>query len=163
MEQKYSSKNTSINSIKLPAIYNKYDFEKGSTILDYGCGKYVNHIKNKMNDNGCTWYGYDKYNQTDEFNDVAERLMEHKDYFDVGICSNVLNVIDNLDVIKDIIRKIKDCCKTAVFFIYEGNRSGEGNISKKDCWQRNEKTIKYEELMYEMGYEPKRKGTMIIL
>lgn len=162
-EQLYTSANTSINKTKLPAIYNAFKFNPGSVVLDYGCGKYINHIRNKMYENGCTWYGYDKYNQSDEFNQVAELLMEHKDYFDVGVCSNVLNVIDSIDVIKSIIKDIKDCCKTAVFFIYEGNGSGNGSVSKKDCWQRNEKVSQYAELMSGMGYVPTVKGKMIVL
>lgn len=160
-EQKYTSADTSINSTKLPAVYNKKIFEKGNTVLDYGCGKYTEHIKERMEEIGCDWAGYDKFNQPDDINNETKEKM--KDGFDIGICSNVLNVIDSLDVIKDIIHEIKDCCKTAIFFIYEGNKSGEGKPTKKNCWQRNERTSKYVELMREMGYEPIRKGNMIKL
>lgn len=36
-----TSKNTSINTTKLPAIYNKIDFEllANFTLVDYGCGR----------------------------------------------------------------------------------------------------------------------------
>lgn len=160
--QNYTSAETSINSKRLPAVYNKKNiFKNGDSVLDYGCGKYTDHIKERMNEIGCVWSGYDKYNQSDNVNTETKEKM--KDGFDVGICSNVLNVIDSLDVIEDIIREIKDCCKTAVFFIYEGNKSGEGKKTKKNCWQRNERTNKYVELMSSMGYEPVRKGNMITL
>ena len=41
MKQEFTSKNTSINTKKLPAIYNKIDWEKcrGKIVFDYGCGK----------------------------------------------------------------------------------------------------------------------------
>ena len=40
MKQKFTSANTSINTTKLPAIYNMLPLEKlrGLTIFDYGCG-----------------------------------------------------------------------------------------------------------------------------
>ncbi len=161
MEQKYTSANTSINKTKLPAVYNNYNFEYGSRVLDYGCGKYTNHIKNKMNELDCEWYGYDKYNQSESINNETE--MQMRIGFDIGICSNVLNVIDNTDTIKEIIKEIKDCCNIAVFSIYEGNKSGKGGESKKDCWQRNETVDDYMILMKEMGYEPIKKGNMIYI
>lgn len=42
------------------------------------------------------------------------------------------------------------------FFIsvYEGNGSGIGKISKKDCYQRNEKTSKYCERLNNFLYMP---------
>ena len=161
MEQKYSSANTSINSSKLPAVYNKYQFNNGDRVLDYGCGKYTDHIKERMDELGCEWFGYDKYNQPTEVNEETKKQMKKK--FDIGICSNVLNVIDSMETIEDIIHEIKDCCNTAVFYIYEGNQSGNGSVTKDDCWQRNEKTDSYAELMRDMGYEPTVKGRMITL
>ena len=57
MKQEFSSANTSINSTKLPAIYNKIDWKKVRNnwyethdemswpfVLDYGCGRYTEHI-----------------------------------------------------------------------------------------------------------------------
>ena len=41
MKQEFTSANTSINTKKLPAIYNKIDWNKliGKTVFDFGCGK----------------------------------------------------------------------------------------------------------------------------
>lgn len=161
MEQKHTSANTSINKTKLPAVYNNYNFEYGSRVLDYGCGKYTDHIKEKMNKLGCEWHGYDKYNQSDLVNNETETYM--KMGFDVGICANVLNVIDNIDTIKEIIKDVKDCCNIAVFSIYEGNKSGVGSETKKDCYQRNETIDDYVELMKKMGYNPIKQGKMITI
>lgn len=160
-EQKHTSANTSINSTKLPAVYNKFKFQPGMRVLDYGCGKYVDHIKKKMDELDCNWYGYDKFNQPEVINMETKHMMKNG-RFDIGICSNVLNVIDSPDVIKYIVKELKDCCETAVFFIYEGNKSGIGKISKNDCWQRNESVDLYVELISDMGYNPIRKGNMIV-
>ena len=57
--QVITSKNTSINSSKLPAVYNKINWEELwvewvtqnnglnpiGIILDYGCGRYTQHIQ----------------------------------------------------------------------------------------------------------------------
>ena len=44
MEQIYTSANTSVNSSRLPKIYNlaKEKIE-GKSVLDYGCGKYFDN------------------------------------------------------------------------------------------------------------------------
>ena len=161
MEQMYTSANTSINKTKLPAVYNKYQFNKGDRVLDYGCGKYTDHIKKRMDELECQWCGYDKFNQPEDINNDAIEMM--KSGFDIGICSNVLNVIDSIETIEYISKEIKDCCKKAIFYIYEGNKSGIGCVTKDDCWQRNEKIDSYVGLMNEMGYIPTVKGNMIIL
>lgn len=43
VRQSYSSKNTSINSKRLPAVYNKIKWSSfsGQTVLDIGAGKYT--------------------------------------------------------------------------------------------------------------------------
>lgn len=161
MDQKYTSANTSVNKNYMPAVYNKVKFNKGESVLDYGCGKYTDHIKEKMQEVGCEWFGYDKFNQPEDVNEVTEMRM--KDGFDIGICANVLNVIDSDEIIENIINEIKDCCKTAIFYIFEGDETGQGGETRKDCYQRNEKVDAYVELMSKLGYEPKVKGKMIVL
>ena len=56
--------------------------------------------------------------------------------------SNVLNVIDDDDMIRDICSK---AARHKHFFItvYEGDKSGAGRRSKEDCYQRNEKIKSY--------------------
>jgi len=145
MNQKITSKNTSINSTKLPAIYNKINFskfEKQYNVLDYGCGKF-NNAKNFIESINGTWYGYDPYNRTEE-----ENINTYNKYYDIIICSNVLNVISDEEIIVDIIENIYNkyfyCGNQKIFItVYEGDKSGIGKVTKKDCYQRNEKTIRY--------------------
>lgn len=157
MDQKHTSANTSINKNRLPAVYNKVKFNKGESVLDYGCGKYTDHIKEKMQEVGCEWFGYDKFNQPEDINNETKERM--KIGFDIGICSNVLNVIDSDEVIEDIIKEIMDCCKTAVFYIYVKDEN-ESNLripsENGDCYQRNEPTTDYADRMVKLGYEPKK-------
>ena len=100
MNQNITSKNTSINSAKLPAIYNKINWDKFQHIkmLDYGWGKFDNAKDYIVNLNG-KWFGYDPYNRTELEN---ERV--YKEWFNIIVCSNVLNekTIEYLRYIKDV-------------------------------------------------------------
>lgn len=142
MNQNITSKNTSINSTKLPAIYNKINWDKFQNIkmLDYGCGKFDNAKDYIENLNG-KWFGYDPYNRTELEN---ERV--YKEWFNIIVCSNVLNVLSDTKIIYDVLHKIRLFASnnTAIFFtVYEGDKSGIGKLTKADCYQRNEKTIEY--------------------
>ncbi len=140
--QKYTSKNTSINTTKLPSIYSKIQFKPESLILDYGCGRKIDHIKAYVESKGCKYLPYDPYWCPNL--DLTHTI-------DYVICSNVLNVIDDLEEVKKVIRF---CCMLApkvYFSIYEGDKSGIGKITKKDCYQRNQKLDFYLDLMKSMA------------
>ena len=139
MIQKITSANTSINCTKLPAIYNKINFSKfrnGFNILDYGCGKF-NNGRDYIDSLGGNWWGYDPFNRTEE-----ENMLCYNNYYDCIICSNVLNVISDVSIVRDVIKKIFNKValrKQAIFVtVYEGDKSGIGRITKKDCYQRNQ-------------------------
>ena len=143
MNQTITSKNTSINSVKLPSVYNKIDFSKFGDlqVLDYGCGKFDN-TKHFIENIGGSWYGYDPYNRTEAEN------MECKDrWFNCIICSNVLNVLSDTRLVYDVLRNIFDYIwysRQKVFItVYEGDKSGVGKMTKDDCYQRNERTAEY--------------------
>ena len=132
MSQKYTSANTSINSKKLPAIYkmvsNRISDEQ--KVLDYGCGKYF--------DNYClgnNYYGYDPYNrpQTELLNSQ----------YDVVLCSNVLNVVMELEQRLNILQMLKKLGKKVFITVYEGNATGIGKVTKNDCYQLNRKRGDY--------------------
>lgn len=135
--QNHTSKNTSINKEKFSRIYTHINWEcfKGMRVLDYGCGRYTEHIRKLMRQYDIEWYGYDPYWQIDNLNEEALHCAP-----DIVICSNVFNVLDNYrDVtrIHDYIRY--KLCPTFFFYtIFEGNKSKIGKETKKDCWQRNE-------------------------
>ena len=141
--QTHTSKNTSINKENLPRIYTHINWEKfrGKTVLDYGCGRYTEHIRKLMWLYDIDWYGYDPYWRTEFLNEEALHCKP-----DIVVCSNVFNVIKE-DL---IVSKIHDIIKykirpTIGYFIaiYQGNKTGIGRKSKKDCWQRNQLIEEY--------------------
>ena len=140
VNQKYSSKNTSINKNRLPSTSKKFHWEKyrGQKVLDIGGGKF-NNLKDwlKLNYN-IELYIYDKYNRSEEENIKALNIKPS-----LVICNNVLNVIDNDNVIKGIVQNIEKYDRDFVISVYEGDRKGEGKVSKKDCYQRNQKLKDY--------------------
>lgn len=156
MGQNFTSAATSINVNKLPSLYNKVDLPKGKTIIDYGCGKYTEHIKEKMKENEIEWYGYDPYNQPKEIN---EETLKHR--ADVVVCCNVLNVIDDDETVINIVHRLFNLGKEVIVQIYEGDKSGIGRQTGKDTYQRNENTEMYRNLIESLGYKATRKGNLI--
>lgn len=152
----YTSANTSINKNKLPSAYRYYT--PLGDVLDYGAGKYTEHICDYVHSMGAHYYPYDPYNQSDSVNTLAFQYGERKG-FDTVYCCNVLNVINCDDIIFYVCRDLLHMCKIGgrvIIQIYEGNKSGKGRETKPDCYQRNEKTTAYlwvlEKLAY-VGYD----------
>lgn len=138
MEQKFLSAETSINATKLPKAYTAIDKlnsirTENIMILDYGCGRYTDHLRKHFNT--CDWYGYDLTWNNDE------KLLNQN--YHLAICSNVLNVIAEDEIIDSIILNLVSVARKTVISIYEGNGSGIGKETKKGCYQRNEKLDKY--------------------
>ena len=152
MKQEYTSKETSINSSKLPAIYKvlaKHDYIADCSILDYGCGRFTDHISAfAMKEGASSWDGADKYNQSPAHN---EEVLSKT--YDVAVLSNVVNVIKEEQIIADI---IDDCLQHApVCFIsvYEGDKTGIGKATQGGkSWQRNQKKADYIEMLENMGF-----------
>lgn len=135
VRQSYSSKNTSINSKRLPAIYNKIKWRSfsGQTVLDIGAGKYTQHIKDFLSLWGIHYVPFDPYNCSAEDNLYASCV-----HPDVVICSNVFNVIKEKEVIYDLYKMIRSFEVPYFITVYEGDKSWIGRETKKDCYQRNE-------------------------
>ena len=157
--QKYNSANTSINKTKLPAIYNKINWNKikeewqpahvdKPCVLDYGCGRYTDHIKEFLADLGFDYIGYDPNWPSDP---NWEKVLPA-----VIICSNVLNVIAEDDIVKEIIKKIQNYKQPYFITIYEGNGSGIGAVSQKNCYQRNLKAASYRFFFKYKGFALKK-------
>lgn len=146
--QKFTSANTSINSTKLPKVYTKVQLT--GAVLDYGCGKYIGHIKHFLYENDAYLLPYDPYNQSNEVNfDTMRKLkkiMENGEHLNI-VCSNVLNVIDDDEMIQMIADRIQRWIErtdgTAYITVYEGNRTGVGRQTGKDQYQRNEPLVFY--------------------
>ena len=162
-----TSKNTSVNSTKVPAIYNKIDWKKLRDnfrqikgyrptfyIFDIGCGRNPNLIHdflatelNKYETRWC-YLPYDPYWLDDLTN---ERNLEtwYGNNGSIGcvICSNVLNVLQDDKQVEKLHKMMHDGWKnySVPYFItvYEGDGSGIGKKTKPDCYQRNLKTSEY--------------------
>jgi len=157
MKQSYTSRNTSINSRKLPMIYNRAAKHITGKVLDYGCGKYTALIAEHAKKNGFAWSGYDKYNQTAEQNAHAFRKA------DIVISSNVLNVIKEQEVRAEVLQKMAKRGNKLLITVYEGDKSGKGRRSQADCWQENRKTADYlAEVEQATGYKAHVENGVII-
>lgn len=158
--QQFSSANTSINSKKLPRLYNIIDGLAHCTIVDYGCGRYTDHIVDWAMSRDIWWYGYDKYNQPEDANKCAIKHLADADFV---FCSNVLNVIAEDDVIANIIRDIVRPHATTIITVYEGDRSGVGRATGADQYQRNCKKSWYVDFIRGLGYHAVSKNGYIMV
>ena len=147
--QNYTSANTSINSTKLPAVFRKADFT-ASIVMDYGSGRYTEHIKNHVNNLHKVYLPYDPYNLPDDRNAATATMVCNAMYkrFPVDVvCSNVLNVIDDDDTVRKIARHIEEITTMSggkgYVTVYEGNRTGTGRQTGPDQYQRNEPLRNY--------------------
>ena len=149
--QTVTSANTSINCSKLPAVYSKLDklpeaeLSAYDSILDYGCGRYTSHIMRHTVRRGRWYLGMDKYNKPEHVNAAARRFSAR--LHPVAVCSNVLNVIDSDDTIRDVIRDIMSMTDRCYITVYEGDKTGRGRYTAQDCYQRNARLRDYASLV----------------
>lgn len=148
MKQNYTSAATSINKDKLPAVYNRFDFSAARIILDYGCGRFTDHIRAALYPS--FYFPYDPYNQPQGRNLASTRAVSAA--IQAGqpvtvVCSNVLNVIDSDAEIKSILANICSIVRRShgrgYITVYEGDKSGQGRQTGPDQWQRNQRTRDY--------------------
>lgn len=142
--QSISSKDTSIAQVSkaITTYQTKIGFVRGSTILDYGGGKYDLAIV-YMGLRGCKLVVYDPYWRTQQYNKHSiDVFKKNPDYI---TCANVLNVIKENEIVEDVVSKIRRLSRsgtTVIFSIYEGNGTGVGKRTTKG-WQRNQKIDSY--------------------
>ena len=155
--QKYSSKDTCLNQVA--AIYNKFQFPKGSRVLDYGGGRY-DKAKQYMAENGVEVMVYDKYNRTPDHNAVvmAKAKQNTPDYV---VCSNVLNVIAEDEIVDEVLFNLASFTgSTVLITVYEGNGTGVGKVTTKG-YQRNAKLCSYLPMVEKYFVVQKRNGVLI--
>jgi hypothetical protein len=163
MMQKHSSKNTSVNTTKLPIVYSKVNWSRYASlasnyhVIDVGCGRIETQrlIRDKLKHHKIrNFYPMDPYHECIVDYSVVEQCINNHINNKVIVCSNVLNVIDDDNALLLLIRNL---CDMIVFqledgtyrmnpcyiTVYEGNKSGVGHETKEDCWQRNERLISY--------------------
>ena len=94
--QTCTSARTSINSGRLPAVYSRIPYFTARVVLDWGCGKYTDHIRAALPGHLC-YLPYDPFNQPEDVNRdtlALVRIAIQTGTPVTAICSNVLNVID---------------------------------------------------------------------
>lgn len=161
--QEFTSENTSINSGRLPAVFNMVSFEPGTVNIDYGGGKFDN-VAEYLTQYDVVNLVYDPYNRTAEHNKEVIRLVREHGGADTATCSNVLNVIKEPEVRLNVLNNIKKLVKsggTVYITVYEG----KGNAAEgptKSGYQLNRKTADYMEEIQQVFPDATRKGKLII-
>lgn len=140
MEQKFTSKGTSINSSKSPVIYSlkkAVESMTGKRVIDIGGGKFDTAIETAKK-YGALVFIYDPYNRTEEHNTSVLNGA-----YDVAVLSNVLNVINSSSARADVIKLAAQKSSQILITVYEGNKSGVGKQTSADSWQENRCTADY--------------------
>jgi hypothetical protein len=112
-------------------------------VVDFGGGsydKFTDYLAKREVRN----YVYDPYNRSKEHNDLVEKLLSAVPA-DVGICSNVLNVIREPAARHEALLKLRSMVKRDhyVFItVHEGDRSSRGRKTSRG-WQANRPTKNY--------------------
>ena len=165
-EQEFSSANTSINSSKLPAVFNKVKFKPGTINLDYGGGKFDNATE-FLAQQDVTNLIFDKFNRSEDHNRDVIKKVRQNGGADTATCSNVLNVIKERDIrVNEVIKNIRSMLKPggiAYFTVYEGTGAGDSRETKAG-YQLNKKTADYVEEIAEIfgDNNVSRKGSVIV-
>ena len=114
--------------------------------VDIGCGKWPQDISTFMRKTyDCAYFPFDPYNMPHDTNAMTKDFI-FRSGFQIALCANVLNVIDDTDAMRETI----ELCAVATyqrngkafFSIYEGDGSGIGKITRAG-YQRNMKTKEY--------------------
>lgn len=143
-KQQYRSAKTSINSKKLPAIYNRLNWDTLNryicpndygyrAVLDIGAGRFTDHIKEFVESKGWLYFPYDPWNQGSHVNTLSLRC-----HPTLVICSNVLNVIAEDDV-KDAVHDMVKTFRCPYFItVYEGDKNNIPRVTHNgESYQRN--------------------------
>lgn len=148
--QTITSASTSISTInKIYKLLPEMGYKPKTRILDFGCGKYDKNEK-EAEKHGYIWLGYDPYNRSNKENKMTLDCLEYASPH-IIICSNVLNVIQEDNVLMDVLGQLYDYADddTDIYItIYEGNKSGIGKVTTKG-YQRNQKLDNYKDYILE--------------
>ena len=167
-----TSKNTSINTNKMPAIWRKINYvfmPKDGRIVDYGAGQWktqnlVTEFLSSVFSAACQgvyYNSYDPYWNTEQENQETLSHLTKKKDCELCICANVLNVIDDDEVVKKIITEVTQAKRWA-FQIYEGDKTGISRYSNDESnFQRHAKTINYSRFFAALKVPHLIKGNII--
>lgn len=162
ISQEFTSENTSINSTKLPAIFKMVSFEPGTTNIDYGGGRFDN-VADYLTQYDVINLVYDPYNRTPEHNKEVIKTLRRAGGADTATCSNVLNVIKEPEVRKNVLENISKIVKPGgkvYITVYEGSGKGDEGPTKAG-YQLNRRTAEYLDEIREVFPDATRKGKLI--
>jgi hypothetical protein len=159
--QEITSAKTSVNQIS--STFKKIIFKEGNVNLDFGGGKYDKATK-FLEDLGVSNLVYDPFNRSISHNLAIRYEVFKKSGADTVTVNNVLNVVKEIEVIKDIIFQssfgVKDGGEV-YFLIYEGNKTGVG-VETVCGFQRNQRASDYMDYIKEYFGDVVRRGNLII-
>jgi len=150
MTQAITSAATSLN--QLPAVFKLINkglrwpecyWAKVTDVLDYGGGRFEQLTEALAQIRVRNWV-YDPFNRNQQHNDFVRRMLETAPA-DIAVCSNVLNVIREKAVRREILEDIKRLTSEfgrCYFTVYEGDRSSRGRRTTHG-WQANRPTKNY--------------------
>lgn len=175
--QEHTSAETSMNQVSGGIIHAvRSNLIKPKSInVDVGGGKYdvgKEHVESSVENSEL--HIYDPFNRSEEHNTrVKTRALGNSDY--VGL-HNVLNVIKEPEERYNALQNVKSFIKPktgiAHITVYEGDKSGNGKISKPDkgkgsSWQEHRSTSSYVDevkaVFPEATHTVERKGKHIIV
>ena len=151
--QEHISAGTSLNQISagINHAVSKGLIKPNSINVDHGGGKFdkgKEHVESSVT--GSEMYVHDPFNRSSEHNDAVKQKAEgNADY--VGM-HNVLNVIkepeERINALHGMKKFMKPKTGIAHITTYEGDRTGNGRISKADkgsgsSWQEHRSTTSY--------------------
>ena len=166
-DQKYTSANTSINKTKTAAAFTKLlekdAFQKGSTNLDIGGGRFDN-ANDLLNDKaGAKNIVFDPFNRTKAHNaKVAKQVSGGK--VDTVTINNTLNVIEEKPNQIKVLEQAKDAVKAdgkVYISVYQGDKSGVGRATSEDSFQQMKPLSDYLEIVQEVFPDAKIVNGMI--
>lgn len=148
--QSFKSKDTSINSTRVPALFKYIDWDKWvrefphagqMRNLDMGGGKY-NTATKYLDSFNVKNLVFDPYNCS--FDDNLRVVMEVAiNPAETATISNVLCVIKEKEKRIELLERAKRWAKVVFISVYEGDKSGIGRETKRGGWQENRKLSSY--------------------
>ncbi len=163
IDQEFTSENTSINSTKLPALFNMVHFQPGTVNADVGGGRWDN-VADYLSQYDVINLVYDPYNRSEEHNKQVISTLRKAGGADTGTCSNVLNVIKEpearLAVLRNLARMVKPGGEIYIT-VYEGRGDGKEGPTKSG-YQLHRKTNDYLEEVQQVFPDAHRKGKLIV-
>ena len=159
VKQEYTSERTSVN--QLPAVFNRVEWQPETVNLDYGGGRF-DQATEFLSGKGVVNLVFDPYNRAAEHNkDIMHKLRKRK--ADTATIANVLNVIKEPEIRKQVMRKVRSLVKPGGY-VYIMCYRGEGSCPGPTCngWQENRPIKTYLEEVQQVFSEAAVKGQMIV-